>query len=141
MKDEYTTVFFDAVRETQTSTGYELPEHIEAYIVMLLSSYVDKEDFPPDLTFTEQYLTLKNSYQAKELGDTCLFISGAFPHFKKRRGMNRRFYIDIGSSSYEIASTMNNDLFPVLATHFVFLSEFIETTIHLPKRKLNSLFH
>ena len=141
MKDEYTTVFFDAVRETQNSTGYELPQHIEAYIVMLLSSYVDKEDFPPPLTFTESYLKLRDEHQAKELGDTCLFISGVFPDFKKRYGISKRFYHDIGSSSYELASTMNEDLFPVLAKHFVFLANFIEVTTHSPTHRLNNLFH
>jgi hypothetical protein len=140
MNDAYTTAFFDAVRETQNSSGYELPEHIEAYVVMLLSSYVDKDDFPPESTVTVQYLSLKDSYQAKDLGDTCLFISGAFPDFKKRHGVTRRFYQDIGSSSYDMASAMNDTLFPTLAKHFVFLSDFIDLTINTPKHGLNSLF-
>jgi hypothetical protein len=140
MNDAYTTAFFDAVRETQNSSGYDLPEHIEAYVVMLLSSYVDKDDFPPESTVTVQYLSLKDSYQAKDLGDTCLFISGAFPNFKKRHGVTRRFYQDIGSSSYDMASAMNDTLFPTLAKHFVFLSDFIDLTINSPKHELSSLF-
>jgi hypothetical protein len=140
MNDAYTAAFFDAVRETQNSSGYDLPEHIEAYVVMLLSSYVDKDDFPPESTVTVQYLSLKDSYQAKDLGDTCLFISGAFPNFKKHHGVTRRFYQDIGSSSYDMASTMNDTLFPTLAKHFVFLSDFIDLTINSPKHELSSLF-
>ncbi len=140
MNDAYTTAFFDAVRETQNSSGYDLPEHIEAYIVMLLSDFVDKDDFPPESTFTVQYLSLKDSHQAKDLGDTCLFISGAFPNFKKRYGINRRFYQDIGSSSYEMASAMNDTLFPTLAKHFIFLSNFIDLTVNSPKHELSSLF-
>ena len=41
MKDEYTTVFYDLVQETQSTTGYELPVEVEAYVVMLLASKID----------------------------------------------------------------------------------------------------
>ena len=79
MKDAYYSAFYDVVKNTQSSTGYDLPHHIEAYIVMLLTDFVDRDDIPPDLTFTEMFLTIKSSHQAKELGDTCLFVSGVFP--------------------------------------------------------------
>ena len=140
MKDAYTSAFYDVVKETQTSTGLELPHHVEAYIVMLLSDFVDRNDIPPDSTFAEMFLTIKNSRQAKELGDTCLFVAGAFPTLKARHGINRRYYQDIGSTSYEMASTMNEELFPVLAKHFVFLSEFIELTVNSSKLQNYTLF-
>ena len=137
MKDAYYTAFYDIVKDTQSSTGYDLPDHIEAYIVMLLTDFVDRDDIPPASTFTEMYLTLKSKNDAKNLGDTCLFVSGVFPKYKKRHGIQRRFYQDIGSSSYEMASTMNVELFPVLARHFVFLSQFIEVTCN--KKEVKSL--
>ena len=141
MKDAYYSAFYDVVKNTQSSTGYDLPHHIEAYIVMLLTDFVDRDDIPPDLTFTEMFLTIKSSHQAKELGDTCLFVSGVFPEYKKRSGINLKFYQDIGSSSYDIASTMNDELFPVLAKHFVFLSNFIQTTVHSSKDIKTILFN
>ena len=140
MKDAYTTAFYDVVKETQANSGLELPHHVEAYIVMLLSDFVDRNDIPPDTSFAEQFLTIRNQKQAKMLGDTCLFISGAFPKLKAKYGINRRYYQDIGSTSYEIASTMNEQLFPVLAKHFVFLSEFIEVTVHSSKGVQSILF-
>jgi len=140
MKDAYHEAFYDVVKETQISSGLELPHHIEAYIVMLLGDFVDREEFPPDTSFAEMFLTIQKPHQAKYLGDTCLFVSGAFPRLKARHGINRRYYQDIGSTSYEIASTMNEDLFPVLAKHFVFLSEFIEITVNSPKLTHNNLF-
>jgi len=140
MKDAYTTAFYDVVKETQASSGMDLPPHVEAYIVMLLSDFVDRDDIPPDTTFAEMFLTLRNSRQAKNLGDTCLFIAGAFPRLKARHGINRRYYQDIGSTSYEMASAMNIDLFPVLARHFVFLSEFIELTVNSPRLTHSNLF-
>jgi len=140
MKDAYTTAFYDVVKETQAKSGMDLPHHVEAYIVMLLSDFVDRDDIPPDSTFAEMFLTLRDSRQAKKLGDTCLFVAGAFPKLKARHGLNRRYYQDIGSTSYEMASTMNEELFPVLARHFVFLSEFIELTVNSPKLTHSNLF-
>jgi hypothetical protein len=140
MKDAYTTAFYDVVKETQAKSGMDLPHHVEAYIVMLLSDFVDRNDIPPDSTFAEMFLTLRSSRQAKQLGDTCLFVAGAFPKLKSRYGISRRYYQDIGSTSYEMASDMNIDLFPVLARHFVFLSEFIELTVNSPTLTHSNLF-
>ena len=140
MKDAYHSAFYDVVKETQITSGYELPHHIEAYIVMLLSDYVDRNDIPPDNSFAEMFLTIKNNREAKMLGDTCLIVSGVFPKLKRRHGINRRYYQDIGSTSYEMASDMNENLFPMLAKHFVFLSEFIELSVSSAKLPHSNLF-
>jgi len=126
MKDAYTTAFYDVVKETQSTSGYELPQHLEAYIVMLLSDFVERTDFLPEKSFAEAFLSVQRVGQAKELGDVCLFVSGVFPTYKKRFGLSRKYFQDIGASSYERCSIMNEDLFIQLATHFNFLSEFIE---------------
>ena len=140
MKDEYYEAFFNVVKNTQQNTGFDLPQHVEAYIVMLLSSYVERDDIPPACTFAEIFMTIKTSGEAKELGDICLFVSGVFPLYKKRYGINRRYYQDIGSTSYDIASDMNAELFPVLSKHFVFLSNFIDTTVNSSKDVQTILF-
>ena len=107
---------------------------------MLLSDFVDRENIPPELTFAEMFLNLKSQQQAKQLGDTCLFVAGAFPRFKAKHGITRKYYQDIGSTSYEMASAMNEELFPTLAKHFVFLSEFIEIAVNSPKLPHSNLF-
>ena len=139
MNDAYTSALFDVVKETSITHGYDLPEPIEAYVVMLLASYVDKTDFLPE-TFAESFLTIKTTTEAKELGDTCLFVAGVFPTMGTRKGLSRRYYQDIGSTSYEMASDMNSDLFPVLSRHFNFLSSFIEVTVNTSKHLPNNLF-
>ena len=134
MNDAYTTALFDVVKESSAKRGYDLPEPIEAYIVMLLASYVDKPDFLPEQTFGQMFFKLKTTDEAKNLGDTCLFVAGVFPSMGERHGINRRYYQDIGSTSYEmVAGARHPELFTALATHFNFLSEFIETTIHSSK--------
>lgn len=139
MNDAYTSALFDVVKETSITHGYDLPEPIEAYVVMLLASHVDKTDFLPE-TFAESFLTIKTTTEAKELGDTCLFVAGVFPTIGTRKGLSRRYYQDIGSTSYEMASDMNSNLFPVLARHFNFLSSFIEVTVNSSKDVQNNLF-
>ncbi len=104
MKDAYVDAFYDVVKHTQTKHGYELPHHVEAYIVMLMTDFVDRDDVPPDASFAEMFLSLRDKQQAKQLGDTCLFVSGAFPKYKAKYGINRKYYQDIGSTSYEMAS-------------------------------------
>ena len=124
MKDEYTTVFYDLVQETQSTTGYELPLEVEAYVVMLLADKLDKPNFLPEKSFAEAYLSLKQPYRlsAKELGDTCLFVTGVFPEY----GLSVNYYSNIGKSSYSIATTnLDIEIFELLSTKFDFVREFI----------------
>lgn len=140
MNDAYTSALFDVVKETSATRGYDLPEPIEAYVVMLLANFVDKPDFLPD-TFGSTLLHIKSSTEAKKLGDICLFVSGVFPTLGERHGIKRKYYQDIGISSYGIvAEVQHPELFSTLATHFNFLSNFIEVVIHSPKYEQNTLF-
>ncbi len=125
MKDFYQSAFYGVVKETQESSGYTLPVDIESYVVMLLADHLDKPNFLPESTFAESYLKLKNSRDAKALGDSCLFVTGVFPDY----GIDQDYYIGIGQSSYNsISYGMNKDLFNDLSKHFKFLRYFIELT-------------
>ena len=137
MKDAYTHAFYGIVRETQDTHGYELPEHLESYVVMLLASYVERPNFLPSNSFAESYLNLNKRMDAKQLGDTCLFVSGVFPTYGKRKGLSKSYYINIGAGSY---STMYGELFEDLAAHFSFLSEFIQLSTNSPKHEINKMF-
>jgi len=137
MKDEYTTAFYDIVKEASETTGYQLPLEIEAYVVMLLADKIDKPNFLPETTFAESLLALKQPYRlsAKELGDTCLFVTGVFPEY----GISVDYYSNIGKSSYTlIQQGMNIELFSSLATRFDFIREFINLTVN-PKNSPLSL--
>jgi hypothetical protein len=132
MKDAYTTAFYEVVQETKIRSGYEIPEQLESYVVMLLAYHIDRPDYLPEQSFAEAYLKLKRpaNYSAKELGDTCLFVTGVFPAYGAKRGLNRKYYSSIGIGSYEmVAEVMHRDLFSNLARHFNFLSDFIELVI------------
>ena len=139
MKEEYIDAFRGIIVDTQTTSGYELPVDLEAYIVLLLASHVEKTEFLPKDSFAETYLSLKNKHTAKELGDTCLFVSGVFPEYGSKHGLSRRYYIDIGTSSYSIvAGKISGELFSQLSTHFNFLSDFINVACN--SKKIKSIF-
>ena len=132
MEDAYSSAFYDVVKETQCKSGYELPLEIESYIVMLLASFIDKPNFLPQKTFAQCYLTLQEQkkYDAKTVGDTCLFVRGVFPNYGKRYGIQKSYYSQIGKSSYEIVSeVLHQELFGKLAYHFDFLGDFIGMSI------------
>lgn len=143
MKDAYRLAFYDVVRESQETTGYELPEHLESYVVMLLAHHIDRPDYLPEKSFAEAYLSLerKNNLTAKELGDTCLFVTGVFPTYGSRYGLKRKYFQDIGIGSYEkVAEVLHGELFIELATHFHFLSDFIDITLRSSKDMQSILF-
>ena len=127
MRGVYQTAFYGVVKETQESSGLTLPNDIECYVVMLLADHIDKNDFLPKKSFAESYLTIRKSSNAKELGDTCLFVSGVFPAYG-----NTDYFVEIGRSSYSRITTLNHELFESLSKHFIFLRDFIELSTTNP---------
>ena len=122
MQDEYITAFSNVVVETRESTGIELPDHIEQYVILLLASRTKQTQFLPQKTFAESFLGLENKKQAKELGDHCLFITGVFPDY----GISIEYYSTIGKSSYQqAAQTYNPELFENLSDNFDIVRFFI----------------
>lgn len=143
MKDVYIDAFRGVVKETQNTIGYELPEYLEAYIVLLLANYMERPDFLPEHGFANAYLMLSNrsKYNAKDLGDACLIVTGAFKTYGSRKGLERSYFQNIGISSYEIvAGTMNYSLFDSLSKHFVFLSDFIDCVVS-PQAQYKGIYH
>ena len=130
MKDEYITAFHDVIKETTESYGYTIPVDVEAYIVMLLSSFVERPDFLPKPSFAEQYLQLarQDPYHAKDLGDICLFVTGVLPDYGTKAGLRPDYFISIGQGSYYVAShRLNTNLFTVLCQNFDLLSNILQS--------------
>jgi|TARA_B100001093_G_C26576736_1_gene905355 hypothetical protein len=130
MKDEYVNAFHDVIKETTETRGYSIPVDVEAYLVMLLSNYVERTDFLPNPSFAEQHIQLTHSrpYHAKELGDVCLFVTGVFPGYGTRAGLPSEYFQNIGRNSYHVASIkLNTELFSVLCKHFPLVSDILKS--------------
>ena len=132
MQDAYVSVFADCVRSTRQQTGIELPEHIEHYAVALLAVHVDRADFLPKHSFAHALYNISNARTAKELGDTCLFVTGVFPSY----GVNRQYYSDIGRTAY---STIELELFRDIAHSFDVLQTLINCTVSSQVQQLGTL--
>jgi hypothetical protein len=132
MQDAYVSVFADCVRSTRLQTGIELPEHIEHYAVALLAVHVDRVDFLPRTTFAQALYSIRNARTAKELGDTCLFVTGVFPEY----GVNRRYYSDIGKTAY---STIELELFRDITHSFDAIQTLINCTVSNQVQQLGTL--
>ncbi len=130
MKDEYVTAFHDVIKETTETHGYTVPVDVEAYLVMLLSNYVERNEFLPQTSFAEQHLKLthNNPYHAKELGDVCLIVTGVFPRYGNRAGLGPEYFQNIGRNSYHVASIkLNTELFSVLCKNFPLVSDILNS--------------
>jgi hypothetical protein len=129
MKDAYVNAFRTVLIETQNTMGITLSVELEAYVSMLLASRIDRVDIIPPKGFGVTYLELCEypNQNAKELGDTCLFVSGVFPYYGKKHKISKSYYTNIGISSYEIAAQVfGQSMFADLAKNFDFLCYFIE---------------
>jgi len=132
MQDAYVRVFADCVRSTAQQTGIELPYHIEHYAVALLAVHTDRADFLPRTTFAQALYNISNARTAKELGDTCLFVTGVFPEY----GVNRRYYTDIGKTAY---SSIELELFRDITHSFDLIQTLIECTVSNRVQQLGTL--
>ena len=132
MQDAYVQVFADCVRKAREQTGIELPYHIEHYAVALLAVHVDRTDFLPKHSFAHSLYTIRNSRTAKELGDTCLFVTGVFPRY----GVNRQYYSDIGKTAY---SQIELDLFRDITLAFDTIQTLIHCTVTNQVQQLDAL--
>ena len=117
------TAFTELVSNTRTETGVELPMLVEHYVVALLAEHVDKNDFLPANSFAESLMTIRNSRSAKELGDSCLFVTGVFPNY----GIDRDYYMSIGQSAY---TRIDTELFNTVSAYFPTISDFINVCVH-----------
>ena len=130
MDDHYVRVFHSLARDTRRSYGIELPIDVEQYVVMLLADHMDRPDWMPESSFAESYMLIRNSHDAKVLGDECLFLCGVFPDYGRRNGLDVDYYAAIGSGSYSRASrTLHRELFDQLSRNFTVVSQFINSTV------------
>lgn len=131
MHDAYHSTFARIVDDTRKQTGYELPMHIEHYVVVLLATSVDNTDFLPKPTFAQALYSIRTSTDAKQLGDACLFVSGVFPNYRTQR----RYIRDVGTTAY---ASIHTELFEDLSKYFVYVSDFIDVAVN-QRHELNKL--
>ena len=107
-----------------------MPEDIEAYVAILLGSFIDEPDFLPSPTFTEAFM--KGTMPSKDLADVCLFVRGVFPRYGDKTHLTT-----IGKSSYGNAGRqLRMRMFEDISTNF----EIVVKVIRISTRPAKSHF-
>lgn len=121
------------------STGFDMPEPLQWYLVDLLTERLDRVDIIPEPTFAEQYLRL---YTAKRLGefkdfaDSALFFVSLMPDYGRRRGLDMQYYATLGISTYyTLAELAEDPRYVQLGNWFYYLQRFLGTAIR-PETRL-----
>lgn len=133
MKEIYIRTFRTLIKEREQETGFELPHTVETYCVHLLANRVENNNLIPEPSFAEKYLIMFQEPRADEFrqfGDDCLFFTAILPEYGNRRGLSKRYYCDLGVSSYHTCGDLAGErLYKQLGDCFYELQQFLESTI------------
>lgn len=120
MQAEYLELFEQLVREVIESQGLCLPWELQVYTTAVMAEYCDKPAVTLGKTFAELYLTAETVGDCKTVGDLALLVYGAFPQYRRHRGIKSSYYRDIGRSAYSRIPrqpfTMMTELFDLAGT-------------------------
>lgn len=119
-------------------TGFTPPELLLDYLVLLLSSRLNRTDIIPDPSFAERFLLLQQNPSTPALvdyADTCLFFTSLMPEYGRRRGLTMDYYCTLGISAYYSAADLAGaDCYVQLGNWFYTLQKFLHSAITLQQR-------
>lgn len=120
----------DILVETNERHGWTIPEYVVNYLARVLASKIDRNPWQPEPSYAERFMMLRTITEALELANTCWFTRAVFPELKQRHGVNPSYYVQLGSSCYEMV-LKHNDMPAVRTLHknFEFLAETAYTAI------------
>jgi hypothetical protein len=126
MNPEYLTLFEQLVTEVVETQGLCLPWELQQYTTAVMAEYTDQPDVTLGKTFAELYLTAETAQDCKTVGDAALLVYGAFPEYRRHRGVNRRYYSEIGRSAY---SRIPRQPFNMMSEHFDLAGDLVQATV------------
>ena len=116
--------FYEKIKDATRQLNVTLDEHVEFYLVDLLTKFVtaehirgDGED-SDDILSTPLAFMLKRAMEAssdkqpflyRRLGDTSLYVSGFFQDYFNRKTFDISYYINMGASAYEQAAALTKN--------------------------------
>lgn len=121
----------DLVRDAEDSCAIQLNQDHEAYLVSLLSRYLDKPEMAKSVFATAlldalQDESAKRQTHLRDVGDRCLLFAGLFPRIAEKRRIKLRYFVEVGRSAY-YAISATGDLFGSLAVKFVILMDVLQS--------------
>lgn len=121
----------DLVRDAEDNCDIQLNKELEAYLVSLLSRYLNKPEmaktvFATALLEALHEQTTKRQVYLRDVGDRCLLFAGLFPRVAQKRRVKLSYFVDVGRSAYHAISA-TSDLFDSLAVKFVTLMDVLQS--------------
>jgi len=114
--------FHGKITEASRDLNVKLEEHVEFYLVNLLTSFIQKTtvseadgDAEQDVLSTPLAFMLKRAIEApvekqpqlyRSLGDASLYVSGFFQDYFNRKTFDINYYMTMGASAYDQASSL-----------------------------------
>lgn len=126
MQAAYLQLFTKLVDQVIDQSGLCLPIPLRVYTTAVMAEYCDKPDPSQGKTFAELYLTAETDHDCKTVGDAALLVYGAFPHYRKHRGMTGAYYRSIGESAY---SRIHREPFQSMTKYFGIAATLIQSTV------------
>jgi hypothetical protein len=116
--------FHDKITTASRQLKVKLEDHVEFYLVNLLSNFVTSNGTTYDGEETETLLStplafmLKRAIEApsekqsalyRKLGDTSLYLSGFFQDYFNNKTIDINYYISMGASAYKQAGSLSKN--------------------------------
>jgi hypothetical protein len=122
----------EVVHEAEAACETTLEHELEAYLVFLLSRYINKPEIAKQAMAMELMQSLQLSPKTRDLalqgvGDTCLLFSGLFPGMAEKRLVKISYFVSIGQGAYHAISKKSNDLYDLLAQQFVSIMDILQS--------------
>lgn len=127
-----TALWHDIIHEAEATCAIALQEDIESYLVFLLMRYTQKPEFVKQIIATNFLQGIKLTRAKRKLilqnvGDHCLLFAGLFPHQATKRLVKVGYFVKLGQSAYTAISTIEDDLYSLLAKSFVPLMDVLQS--------------
>ena len=125
MKDSFHALSSEAqwhslLHEAQTKVHLQLSEMLEHYLVVLLIRFTRRAESlcqavaPHYLEAMRKENLQQRPGELRDVGDTCLLLSGLFPGRTSKLAVNTDYYISLGRSAYgEAATHLDTDDHPL----------------------------
>ena len=121
----------DVLDQCCEQQGWCLPMDVVSYCAEVLQAHVSLPNWQPQPSYAEQFMQMRTTRQAVDLGNTCWFTRAVFPELMSRRGIHSSYYVDMGTACFDrVLNSTGHPTVRKLRDHFEFTAEVAWTAIH-----------
>ena len=123
--------FLNTIEQHAEQQGFSAPQDLQWYLALMMADHLQDPDIVTDLSFVERYYEVLQSPDPQALqrfADQVLLAISVMPALGLRRGLNRVYYQQLGSTAYLNWGFRCRDLRgQQLCAWFPYLNEFLIT--------------